>query len=69
MMYTVLVREEGEPFSTTHITAQEATNVDEAKVMALHECAADWGRDSLEGLAVLGVLMGDVEVLEWDDGI
>ena len=68
MKYTVFVVED-DRYSTTYITAVEATDVEEAKAQGLGECAVDWGRESTEGLMVLGVLAGDVEVIEWDDEV
>lgn len=69
MTYTILVRDSTDPHSTTYIVAQDTDDVEAAKQMALQECADDWGRDDTEDLMILGVLLGDVEVLEWDDGI
>lgn len=67
MTYTILVRDGTDPHSTTHISAQLTGELEVAKIMALEECMRDWGRGSTEGLVVLGVLRGDVEVVEWDD--
>ena len=69
MTYTILVRDALDRHSTTHISTQHTDGIESAKNMALEECADDWGRDSTEGLMVLGVLAGDVEVIEWNDGL
>ena len=67
--FTVLVRE-ANGTGITYITSVSARTVESAKKKALKECSSEWGaRDyPVKDLMVLGVIAGNVEILEWDDG-
>ncbi len=68
--YSVFIREASD-IGTTFITSVEAANAEEAKELALTECCESWGSPEnpwdRDNLRVLGVLAGDVQVIEWDD--
>jgi hypothetical protein len=51
---------------TTYITGAQGRTINSAKNKALAECARDW-KESKGNLRVLGVVEGDVRILEWDD--
>lgn len=60
---------------TTYITHVDADISEHAKAEALKDCARDWGRyqddeqtlDTTD-LRVIGVAVGDVEIVEWEEG-
>lgn len=38
-----------------------------AKLMAREACAADWGADDCSDIHCLGLAMGNVEIIDWED--
>jgi len=62
--FTVFVQQ-ADGRGRVHISAQSALNEDDASVAALAEAAADWNTADSE-LEVLGVAMGDVEIVSWN---
>lgn len=63
--FTVWVAERSEQ-GTHFVQGFRADTIGDAKRQALEECAACWGYDQ-EDIMVLGVVAGDVTVLEWND--
>jgi len=55
--------------STVEVTTDKNGNcltgvIEEA---AKEQCAADWGRDDIETIHLLGIADGNVSILYWDD--
>ena len=68
--WTIGIRN-GNATGTTHVSYHEAATVEEAIELAKAETRDDWGTEEEEGvddLHVLCVLVGDVEVAQWNDG-
>jgi hypothetical protein len=63
--YTVFCRDK-DGTGTTYITHVEKRTLTDAKANALKMCAEDWEQDQ-DTIEVLGVLGGDVEIIEWED--
>ena len=68
--FSVFIRE-ASGRGTTYITTVPAIDVKQAKQIALQECSEAWSVNgspwAITDLHVLGVLKGDVQVVEWDD--
>ena len=64
--FTVFTVERERNESTTHITSVRARDIEQAKELAIAETASDW-QWSPDDVRVLGVVAGDVDILEWDD--
>lgn len=65
--YTVFVRE-ANGTGTTYIASADATTPEEAAAKVLAMCAEDWGHGyTVDDLHVLGVALGDIQIIEWDD--
>ena len=64
--YTVFCRDLDDPRSTTWISKVEAVDDDLAREDGRLQCADDWGYQPGD-VDVIGVLEGDVAVLQWDD--
>jgi hypothetical protein len=65
--YTVFCREVSNT-GTTWIGAVEAESVDEAKLIGANTCAWCWGQENADGIRVVGIAAGDVQIIDWDDG-
>lgn len=70
--YSVFVRE-ADYTGTTHVSSHDAESIEAAKAAAIAEVLKDWNDAAEpyyteEDLVVIGVIAGDVEILEWDDG-
>ncbi len=66
--YTVFTVNKNGDHSTTHVSAHEARDIEQAKLAAIKETAEDWGEDE-DDIAVRGVAAGGVDILEWDDEV
>lgn len=64
--YTVWVCEAGGS-GTTHIQAYTAENETAAAEAALDQVQKDWGDDDRDNLHILGIALGDVTIMEWND--
>lgn len=65
--YTTICCDRSHRFGDTlHVSAVEAENQTQAATLARAECARDWDQKE-SSIAVIGVLEGDTNVLEWDD--
>lgn len=65
MIYTVFCQEKSGR-GTVWIESFEATDIDDAKALGAAKCSFDWNFDP-QGIHVLGVAAGDVEILHWED--
>ena len=68
--WTIGIRN-GNATGTTHVSYHEAATVEEAIEQAKAETCAAWGTEEeggVDDLHVLCVLVGDVEVEQWDEG-
>lgn len=54
-----------------HVSSHETDSIDEAKRGAIDETLSEWGRPEAAAatLHVLGVCVGDVTLVEWDESI
>ena len=64
--YTIFCRQSNGQ-GTTWISTVEGETVEEAKKEALFHCSWDWGYESTEGIVVIGVAEGVVNIIEWED--
>lgn len=72
--FTIWVADQDDAGGTAHVSWHPGTK-EEAAAAALAETAADWDRyqegdeetPDTTGLAVLGIVRGNVEVIEWND--
>ena len=64
--FTVFIRQANDQ-GTTWISEVWAESIDAAKEVAKAKCAADWGWDDTDDLAVIGVVKGNAVILEWKD--
>jgi hypothetical protein len=57
-------------FGTHFVTCVDAGCARVAKMLAIEECLENWGENfTEEDLHVLGVVAGDVTIVEWNDSI
>ena len=68
LKYTVFTVSASGDHPTTHITSHTATDIEQAKRLAIKETADDWDCKKSD-VHVLGVAAGDIEILEWTDEI
>lgn len=64
--YTVFCRDASHS-GTTYITCIKQRTLSEAKADAITECAENWMQDEAS-IVVVGLALGDVTIIEWDDG-
>lgn len=57
----------GDGTGTIWIGAVTAESAEAAALAGQAQCTEQWGRHAAEGVHVLGVARGDVEILQWDD--
>lgn len=65
-IYTVFCRDSNGT-GTTWISTVEAETVEEAKEQGMFNCSWDWGYETTEGISVIGVAEGNVNIIEWED--
>lgn len=63
--WTFFVMDEGRS-GTTWIESHAGATLEEATSTALDACAAAWDVD-VNSLVVIGIALGDVQIVEWND--
>lgn len=66
--FTVFVQE-ADGTGTTHVSSHQCRDVQAAMRAALNETSGDWGEEDhpLDSLRVVGVIAGNVDIIEWSD--